>query len=124
MVDEISPLLQPLAAALHDLDTLPNGLSQAEAARRLRANGANLLIVHKERPVILQFLARFKNPLVLLLLLARCRSASGCHLRCRRLLGRRRRVVRVLGVMTVLVVVGATLGAMTGGSDSAQPAVA
>ncbi len=76
MVDEISPLLQPLAAALHDLDTQPNGLSHAEAARRLTANGANLLVLHKERPVILQFLARFRNPLVLLLLAASGLSAS------------------------------------------------
>ncbi len=46
------------------------GLSGAEAASRLSKFGPNLFRDHQERPLLLQFLSRFKNPLVILLLVA------------------------------------------------------
>jgi len=51
------------------------GLSSGEARSRLAQSGPNLFRGHAERPWILQFLARFKNPLVLLLLAASAVSA-------------------------------------------------
>ena len=47
-----------------------NGLSSAEANRRLQQYGANRLVPATQRSVLLQFLAHFKNPLVLVLLMA------------------------------------------------------
>ncbi len=46
------------------------GLSSAEAAGRLRQFGANRLAPATQRSVLLQFLAHFRNPLVLVLLVA------------------------------------------------------
>ena len=46
------------------------GLSSAEAVSRLAKLGPNLFRDHQERPLLLQFLSRFKNPLVILLLVA------------------------------------------------------
>ena len=51
------------------------GLSQAEARLRLAKFGPNLFRDHQQRALILQFLARFKNPLVILLLVASTISA-------------------------------------------------
>ena len=47
-----------------------NGLSSVEAGERLRKYGANRLAPATQRSVVLQFLAHFKNPLVLVLLVA------------------------------------------------------
>ncbi|MDI1446062.1 magnesium-translocating P-type ATPase [Polyangium sp. 6x1] len=52
------------------------GLSQAEASRRLAVHGRNVLLAGHRRATILEFLARFKNPLVLLLLAACVVSAA------------------------------------------------
>ncbi len=46
------------------------GLSTAEARVRLDTFGQNLFRDHQQHPLILQFLSRFKNPLVILLLVA------------------------------------------------------
>jgi Mg2+-importing ATPase len=46
------------------------GLSSVEAAQRLGQYGANRLAPATQRSVVLQFLAHFKNPLVLVLLVA------------------------------------------------------
>jgi Mg2+-importing ATPase len=51
------------------------GLSAAEAADRLRQYGPNQLKPAVQRAVVLQFLAHFKNPLVLILLAASAISA-------------------------------------------------
>ncbi len=59
--------LPELFAALH---ARPEGLAEVEAARRLETFGANVLRPRRERALILQFLARFRNPLVLVLLAA------------------------------------------------------
>ena len=46
------------------------GLTSAEAAARLARDGPNLIGVHRRRALALEFLSRFRNPLVLLLLAA------------------------------------------------------
>ncbi|MDX1252957.1 MAG: magnesium-translocating P-type ATPase [Gammaproteobacteria bacterium] len=67
--------VQPVASLLSDLETDPGGLSSSEAAARLGRFGPNVLHVHRERALILQFLSRFRNPLVILLLAASAVSA-------------------------------------------------
>ena len=51
------------------------GLSSAQAAERLARCGPNLFRDHQERSVLAQFLSRFKNPLVIVLLAASAVSA-------------------------------------------------
>jgi P-type Mg2+ transporter len=62
----LTPDVDPLAA----LATDAAGLSDGEAALRLAKFGPNLFRDHQERSLLLQFLSRFKNPLVILLLVA------------------------------------------------------
>ena len=64
----LKPLAEPQATDVA-------GLSSAEAGSRLAKFGPNLFRDHQERPLFLQFLARFKNPLVILLLVASAISA-------------------------------------------------
>jgi Mg2+-importing ATPase len=59
--------LETLQATLHS-DAA--GLDQAEAARRKLVHGPNVLRPRRERAIALQFLSRFGNPLVILLLAA------------------------------------------------------
>jgi len=59
---------RPLDDLLASLRTGPQGLAEAEAATRRAAVGPNTLRPHRERAVILEFLSRFRNPLVLMLL--------------------------------------------------------
>ncbi len=47
-----------------------NGLTSAEATERLKQYGPNRLRPALQRAVLLQFLAQFRNPLVLILLVA------------------------------------------------------
>ncbi|MCL5059309.1 MAG: magnesium-translocating P-type ATPase [Candidatus Thermoplasmatota archaeon] len=61
---------QPLAELLAMLGTRPEGLDEAEAAARLVRVGPNLLHPRAERALLLEFLAHFRNPLVLVLLAA------------------------------------------------------
>jgi len=51
------------------------GLDEAEAARRKSVHGPNVLRPRRERAIALQFLSRFGNPLVILLLAAATISA-------------------------------------------------
>jgi Mg2+-importing ATPase len=51
------------------------GLTQSTAEARLRSNGPNRFVDTNRRPAWLQFLARFRNPLVLLLVAASALSA-------------------------------------------------
>ncbi|WP_020485185.1 magnesium-translocating P-type ATPase [Methylomonas sp. MK1] len=51
------------------------GLSSAEASAKLAECGPNLFRDHQQQALLLQFLARFKNPLVILLLVASAISA-------------------------------------------------
>ena len=59
-----------LASLLAELETDGSGLSEAEAAARLERFGRNVLKPRRQRALALQFLSRFANPLVLLLLAA------------------------------------------------------
>ena len=48
----------------------PRGLTTEEAAARLAEYGLNLVVTHPRRRLVLDFLSRFANPLVLVLLIA------------------------------------------------------
>lgn len=67
--------LKPLAEPKAELANDAVGLSNAEAGSRLAKYGPNLFRDHQELPLFVQFLARFKNPLVILLLVASAISA-------------------------------------------------
>ena len=67
--------LQPLPESSTATATKAAGLSSALAAERLKQVGANRFREHAERPLLLQYLARFRNPLVLILLAASAVSA-------------------------------------------------
>jgi Mg2+-importing ATPase len=66
----------PLADLLTQLAATPNGLSSAEAAQRLAHYGPNLIRGERKRAVLLQFLAKFLNPLVIILLIASAISGA------------------------------------------------
>lgn len=66
----------PLAGLLTQLKTTPAGLSGAEAQLRLGSFGPNDAATAKRAPLWLQFLARFRNPLVIILLVASALSAA------------------------------------------------
>lgn len=53
-----------------------DGLSQAQAENALRRHGPNLLATQPDKSFVLQFAARFENPLVLTLLVASAISAA------------------------------------------------
>ena len=74
-LDEPAWWLKPLTEPQAELATDSAGLSNAEAHSRLAKFGHNLFRDHQEQPLFLQFLARFKNPLVILLLVASAISA-------------------------------------------------
>jgi len=61
---------QPLAATFAALNAAPHGLASAEAGVRLARFGANRFRDRPQRPLVIQFLTRFKNPLVIILLAA------------------------------------------------------
>lgn len=65
----------PLKDLRQNLGAGPQGLDSAEAARRLTRYGANVVAGSRQRGLILEFLSRFRNPLVLLLLAASAVSA-------------------------------------------------
>ncbi|PLP97885.1 magnesium-translocating P-type ATPase [Cupriavidus pauculus] len=65
----------PVAALLEQVATSPNGLSSAAAASRLAQFGPNLIHGERKRALILQFLTKFRNPLVIILLTASTLSA-------------------------------------------------
>lgn len=52
------------------LATGETGLTSAEAAQRIERFGPNRFREHRARPLLLQFLSRFRNPLVIVLLVA------------------------------------------------------
>ncbi|HXX58506.1 MAG TPA: magnesium-translocating P-type ATPase [Thermodesulfovibrionales bacterium] len=55
---------------LRELDSTPAGLSGSEASARLADFGPNLLHPVKKRMLLFQFLEKFRNPLVIILLVA------------------------------------------------------
>jgi Mg2+-importing ATPase len=71
-----SPFWQlPISALLGQVAASPDGLSSAEAAARLAQFGPNLIHGEKKKSLVLQFLAKFRNPLVIILLTASALSA-------------------------------------------------
>lgn len=75
MPDNPAWWLEPLPDPHAELASDAGGLSTAEAALRLAKYGPNVFQDHRDRPLVLQFLSRFKNPLVILLLVASAISA-------------------------------------------------
>ncbi|HUI68751.1 MAG TPA: magnesium-translocating P-type ATPase [Nitrospirota bacterium] len=66
---------QPIPELLRRLSATAAGLSSSEATDRLRLVGPNMLHPPRKRLLVLQFLARFRNPLVIILLVASAVSA-------------------------------------------------
>ena len=66
---------ESVPALVARLTTSVGGLGESEAEERLAEVGPNVVVAHRERPVLIQFLSRFGNPLVLLLLGASTVSA-------------------------------------------------
>ena len=66
---------EPVPELLKQLNATSAGLTSGEAADRLEQTGPNMLRPPRKRALALQFLARFKNPLVLILLIASAVSA-------------------------------------------------
>ena len=64
-----------VAALLEQIAASPDGLSSAEAAARLALFGPNLIQGERKRALVLQFLTKFRNPLVIILLIASALSA-------------------------------------------------
>ncbi|MBI3801306.1 MAG: magnesium-translocating P-type ATPase [Deltaproteobacteria bacterium] len=60
----------PLASVLAQLGSGSEGLKSEEANTRLAQYGPNVFTTHRHRALVLEFLARFRNPLVILLLAA------------------------------------------------------
>jgi Mg2+-importing ATPase len=56
----------PIAALQEQLNSSSDGLSSTEAAARLARFGPNQIHGEKKRTLILQFLAKFRNPLVII----------------------------------------------------------
>ena len=65
----------PVTALMESMNSSPEGLSSVEAAARLIHFGPNLIHAERKRALILQFLAKFRNPLVIILLTASALSA-------------------------------------------------
>ncbi len=61
---------EPLSALMARLETTPGGLSGTDATSRAQRYGPNLLVMRPGRAALVQFLTRFKNPLVVLLMVA------------------------------------------------------
>ena len=64
------PYLETAEAVLSRIGSTENGLSSAEAARRLEANGPNKLVEAKKRSNILRFFDQMKDPMIIILLVA------------------------------------------------------
>lgn len=64
-----------ITALMERLNSDPDGLSRAEAAARLIHFGPNLIHAERKRALLFQFLAKFRNPLVIILLTASALSA-------------------------------------------------
>lgn len=67
------------AQILHELDTAPSGLSEAEATRRLELYGPNQLRPPQRRGPALRFLLQFHNVLIYVLLVSAAITATLGH---------------------------------------------
>lgn len=68
-------LNKPAQEILQQLNTSPQGLSSTEAEERLNTYGRNELARKKKSAAIVDFLSRFKSPLVIILMIAGAISA-------------------------------------------------
>ncbi len=66
----------PVAGLLDRLAVTAAGLDTAAARSRLRQFGPNDAAAEKRSPLLLQFLSRFRNPLIIILLMASALSAA------------------------------------------------
>jgi P-type Mg2+ transporter len=76
--DEIGPAeiwQEPAARILERLAATPAGLADGEAQARLAVWGANDATAGRRTPLWLEFLSRFRNPLIIILLVASALSA-------------------------------------------------
>ena len=62
----------PIPVLLEQIGSSPSGLTNAEAAARLVRFGPNQMHAAKKSAVLLQYLSKFRNPLVIILLVASC----------------------------------------------------
>ena len=62
--------LESVDVVLKDLNTTGNGLSSAEAEKRLSENGKNKLEEAKKEPLIKRFFDQMKDPMIVILLVA------------------------------------------------------
>ena len=62
----------PTPVLLEQIGSSPSGLTNTEAAARLGPFGPNQVHATKKGAVLLQYLSRFRNPLVIILLVASC----------------------------------------------------
>jgi P-type Mg2+ transporter len=69
-------LVLPAQEILQKLNTSTQGLTSTEAEERLEAYGPNELARKKKRAAIINFLSRFKSPLVIILMIAGAISAA------------------------------------------------
>jgi Mg2+-importing ATPase len=67
---------EPAKRILKRLGTSPAGLDTAEVEPRLQSYGPNDASTVKRSPLVLQFLGRFRNPLIIILLVASAVSAA------------------------------------------------
>ena len=67
--------LEPAEAVLKELQSTASGLTAAEAAQRLAANGPNKLDEPPQKTLLARFIEQFKNPMILVLLAAAVISA-------------------------------------------------
>ncbi|MGB9094268.1 MAG: HAD-IC family P-type ATPase, partial [Gallionella sp.] len=65
----------PIESLQSLLQSSPAGLSQQEAHARILRFGPNTLREHRERPLLIQYLSHFRNPLIMVLLAASAVSA-------------------------------------------------
>jgi len=68
--------LEPLSTQPDESARATTGLSGAEAKARLAKFGPNRFRERQEKSLLLQYLTRFENPLVIILLVASAVSAS------------------------------------------------
>ncbi|CCG40481.1 magnesium-translocating P-type ATPase [Magnetospirillum molischianum] len=66
----------PAGRLLERLETTAVGLDAGRVQERLKANGLNTAAAVKRPPLLLQFLSRFRNPLIIILLIASGLSAA------------------------------------------------
>jgi len=75
-IKTVSPFWQlPVTVLLGQVAASSDGLSSAEAAARLAQFGPNLIRGERKRVLVLQYLTKFRNPLVIILLIASALSA-------------------------------------------------